>query len=757
MKARWLTTLAAALIAVGMVAGAELARESSDRHRRVEALVEHLGSQTQAMSALRWKATADARSHPGGDPRATYAQGLRIYGEILATTRRLRTIERTAETAALQRRVSILYGAALRTYLVLKLRGNDAAHRLELTQLRPAITRLAAALELASAHQRRVADRAARSSRDALVGSLAVGLLLIVLLAWLLQRLSRRARLTEIERRSEERLRALVEHSSDVFVVVTAEGQVRWHAASLAQLTGGGDRLVGRPLRALAHPEDVARLDNLLAAAPGAADSVVADVRIRDAAGGWRNVEAVVRDHLADPAVGGLVVNKRDVTDRRRLEDQLRHRAFHDGLTGLANRALLENRLGHASAVARRRAHKLAVLFLDLDDFKTINDSLGHAAGDELLRGVAERVSGLLRAGDTASRRGGDEFAVLLEDLESGAEAEAVAWRIMAALSEPLTVHGRELTIGVSIGIAVSDGATSVEELLRNADVAMYAAKDDGKGAVRVFEDRMLRRFVDRLELREELAVAIDAGQLELDYQPIVELESGRIVSVEALVRWQHPQRGRIGPDQFIPLAEESGLIVPLGRWVLEAACAQASALHDALPDRKPVTMSVNVSTRQLRDPGFTETVAAVLHETGIEPGSLVLELTESVLVHDRDEIMGQLERLKELGLRLAVDDFGTGYSVLSYLQEFPIDVLKIDKSFVDDIHTRPDKARLVAGIVNIGASLDLDVVAEGIEESGQADELRAMRSPFGQGYLFSRPVSGAAVEQLLAAEPARV
>jgi diguanylate cyclase (GGDEF)-like protein/PAS domain S-box-containing protein len=757
MKARWLTTFAAALIAVAMVAGAELARESSDRHRRVEALVEHLGSQTQAMSALRWKATADARLHPGGDSRATYAQGLRIYREILATTRRLRAIERTPETVALQRRVSILYGAALRTYLALKLRGNDAAHQLELTQLRPAITRLAAALELASAHQRRVADRAARSSRDALIGSLAVGLLLIVLLAWLLQRLSRRAQLTEIERRGEERLRALVEHSSDVFVVVTAEGQVRWHAASLAQLTGGSERLVGQPLRALAHPEDVARLGDLLAAAPGAADSVVADVRIRDAAGGWRNVEAVVRDHLADPAVGGLVVNMRDVTDRRRLEDQLRHRAFHDGLTGLANRALLENRLGHASAVARRRGHKLAVLFLDLDDFKTINDSLGHAAGDQLLRGVAERVSGLLRAGDTASRRGGDEFAVLLEDLESGAEAEAVAWRIMEALAEPLAVHGRELTIGVSIGIAVSDGATGVEELLRNADVAMYAAKDDGKGAVRVFEDRMLRRFVDRLELRGELAAAIDGGQLELDYQPIVELESGRIVSVEALVRWQHPERGRIGPDQFIPLAEESGLIVPLGRWVLEAACAQARALHDALPDREPVAMSVNVSTRQLRDPGFTETVAAVLQESGIEPGSLVLELTESLLVDNRDEIMGQLERLKRLGVRLAVDDFGTGYSVLSYLQEFPIDVLKIDKSFVDDIHTRPDKARLVAGIVNIGASLDLDVVAEGIEESGQADELRAMRSPFGQGYLFSRPVSAAAVEKLLAAETAQL
>jgi len=757
MKARWLTMLAAALIAIAMVAGAELARESSDRHRRVQALVEHLGAQTQAMSALRWKATADARWHPGSDQRSAYAQGVSIYGDILATTRKLRAIERTPETAALRRRVTTMYGAALRAYLALKLRGVGAGHRLEVTQLRPAITRLAASLELASAHQQSVADRAARSSRDALISSLAVGLLLIVLLAWRFQRVSRRAQLTEIERRSEERLRALVEHSSDVFIVVTGDGHVRWHAASLAQLIGGDGPLVGRPLRALAHPEDVAQLDDLLAAATGAADSVVADVRIRDAAGGWRNVEAVVRDHLVDPAVGGLVVNMRDVTDRRRLEDQLRHRAFHDGLTGLANRALLENRLGHASAVARRRARKLAVLFLDLDDFKTINDSLGHAAGDELLRVVAARVSGLLRAGDTASRRGGDEFAVLLEDLESAAEAETVAWRIMEALAEPLAVHGRELTVGASIGIAVSDGGTGVEELLRNADVAMYAAKDDGKGAVRIFEEHMLRRFVDRLELRAELASAIDGGQLELDYQPIVELEGGRIVSVEALVRWHHPTRGRIGPDQFIPLAEESGLIMPLGRWVLQAACAQAAALHDAFPEREPITMSVNVSTRQLRDPGFAETVAAVLQESGIEPGSLILELTESLLVDDRDEIVGQLERLKRLGVRLAVDDFGTGYSVLSYLQEFPIDVLKIDKSFVDDIHTRPDKARLVAGIVNIGASLDLDVVAEGIEESGQADELRAMRSPFGQGYLFSRPVSGAAVEELLAAQPVQL
>jgi EAL domain-containing protein (putative c-di-GMP-specific phosphodiesterase class I) len=283
----------------------------------------------------------------------------------------------------------------------------------------------------------------------------------------------------------------------------------------------------------------------------------------------------------------------------------------------------------------------------------------------------------------------------------------------------------------------------------------MYASKEAGKGAVTTFEPRMADRFVDRLELRAELSAAIADDQLELDYQPIVELEHGRIVSVEALVRWRHPERGRLAPDQFIGLAEETGLIVPLGLWVLRTACLQARRLHEAFPDRPPIAMSVNVSTRQLHDPSFPETVAAVLSETGLPAESLVLELTESLLVDNRDAIMEQLETLKALGLRLAVDDFGTGYSVLSYLQEFPIDVLKIDKSFVDDIHTRPDKAKLVAGIVNLSDSLEMAVVAEGIEEAGQADELRAMRSPLGQGYLFSRPVTGDAVELLLAAEPA--
>jgi len=753
MRAQWFTMLAAAIVAVAMVAGAELTREGADRHRRVQALVEHLGAQTQQMSSLRWRATAEQRAHPGRGIHGTYDQGMALYRDILVTTRALRATERTPETAQLQRDVNVMYAAALRTFMALKLRGVGAGHQTEVTALRPAITRLADSLDVASAHQQRVADHASARSRDALIGSLVIGLVLIVLLGLRFERLRRHAQQRAIERRGEERLRALVEHSSDVFVVVGRDLRVRWHAASLAQLTGGSEPLVGEPLTALAHPDDRERLAELLRSAHGAAEGVVGDVRVRDAEGAWRDVEAVIRDHLEDAAIHGLVVNMRDVTERRRLEDKLRHRAFHDGLTGLANRALLENRIGHASAVARRRERSLAVLFLDLDDFKTINDSLGHAAGDELLRDVAERVAGVLRAGDTASRRGGDEFAVLLEDLEDPAEAETVAWRIMDALGAPVTMHGRELTIGASIGIALSDGAIGVEELLRNADVAMYAAKDAGKAAVRVFEPHMVRRFVDRLELRGELGAAIEEGQLELDYQPIVELDSGRIVSAEALVRWRHPTRGRLAPDQFIGLAEETGLIVALGHWVLRAACTQARALHDAFPDRAPIAMSVNVSTRQLRDPGFPDTVAAVLDETGLAPEALVLELTESLLVDNREASMEQLERLKELGVRLAVDDFGTGYSVLSYLQEFPIDVLKIDKSFVDDIHTRPDKAKLVAGIVNLGMSLALDVVAEGIEESQQADELRAMRSPFGQGYLFSRPVSGDAVKALLAAQ----
>ncbi|MBI5106163.1 MAG: EAL domain-containing protein [Solirubrobacterales bacterium] len=678
------------------------------------------------------------------------AQGLRIYGELLRTLRALRAIEPGAQADRLERHVAGVYAAGMRT-IALRAGGNV---RVRDDGFATAVRGLDAETQRAAVRQERVAEDASRRADAFILGSLGAGLALLLLLGMQLARVRRRAGVVEAEQRSERRVGALVEHSTDVVAVIApGDGTIRWQAPSIRRMLGrSADDVVGRPLAELAHPDDAAAVRR-------ASDRVIAPkcshaFRLRHADGGWRHVEAVAADRCDDPAVEGIVLSMRDVSQRKALEDRLRHQAFHDNLTGLANRALFEDRLGHALARARRDGPPAAVLFLDLDDFKTINDSLGHGVGDQVLRTVAERVAGALRAVDTAARLGGDEFAILLHDVGDAAGAREVAGRLQAALAAPLELDGRTLTFGASIGVALADGRTGVEEVLRNADVAMYSAKAHGKRGVAVFEEEMHLRVLERLELSSELRNAVAAGQLEVDYQPIVDLGAGRVAGVEALVRWNHPTRGRLGPVQFIGLAEETGTIVGLGLHVLRVACAEVHAINEERVGPAPLHVSVNVSTKQLQDPAFPAAVAAVLAETGLPAEQLVLELTETLLVDDREEIMGQLERLKALGLRLAVDDFGTGYSVLSYLQQFPVDLLKIDKSFIDDLHRRPEKAKLVAGIVNLGASLNLQVVAEGIEEVAQAAELRAMRSPYGQGYLYSRPVGASALRALLAAQP---
>lgn len=453
---------------------------------------------------------------------------------------------------------------------------------------------------------------------------------------------------------------------------------------------------------------------------------------------------------LALLLIGAWFTWERRRTERKKLEDELRHQAFHDSLTGLANRSLFEARVTQTLAIANRRGRSFAVLFVDLDDFKTINDSLGHGRGDDLLRAVGQRIRGIISPTDTAARVGGDEFALLIE-VGNESEAHAVARRIQDTLAIPFSIGGRDLRVTASMGVAVWGGSSQVEDLLRNADMAMYAAKADGKASIRAFEPIMHRRLLDRLELTGELREAIERREFELEYQPIVQLEGGAIVGMEALVRWQHPERARVAPDQFIGIAEETGLIVPLGMWILETACAQGSEWIERYPGQ-PLQLSVNVSTRQLHDPTFVSSVRTVLAVTGLPPASLALELTESMLLGDQNEIVERLEALKALGVRVAVDDFGTGYSSLSLLRHFPLDILKIDRSFVDGIEHDAGKAKLVHGIVNLGDSLLLDVIAEGIERPGQADELRGMRAPLAQGFLFCRPLPPEKIEPLLEA-----
>jgi diguanylate cyclase (GGDEF)-like protein len=498
------------------------------------------------------------------------------------------------------------------------------------------------------------------------------------------------------------------------------------------------------------HPEDVTAVERHLVTAAGKPGTATLGARFRHADGSWRDLEVIADNRLSDPTVNGIVLSMRDVTHRKALEDELRHQAFHDALTGLANRALFEDRLAHALAGARRHRRPVAVLFLDLDDFKTINDSLGHVSGDDLLSAAAMRIGTIVRAADTAARLGGDEFAILVEIMDDDDDVEAIANRILEVLATPFDIAGRQLRVSASVGVAISDGSIDVQELLRNADTAMYAAKASGKNTLQMFEEGMHLRVLDRLELTGEMRIALESEQFVLEYQPIVELDTGKIRGAEALVRWEHPTRGRLEPMQFIGLAEETGLIVPLGEWILRTACGQAAKWTRRVSAQTPLQINVNVSTRQLHDPGFPAIVADVLSETGLEPGRLVLEITESLLPDDADATVAQLEQLKGVGVRIAVDDFGTGYSALSRLQRFPIDVVKIDRSFIEGMENDPGKVQLVQGIVNLGESLQLEIVAEGIEERAQADRLRGMRPSLAQGFLFSRPIRPEELTELL-------
>jgi diguanylate cyclase (GGDEF)-like protein/PAS domain S-box-containing protein len=742
------------------VAVAITSRNGADVHRRAQVAVEQLRTSAQALNAFKWRANTEtlAGTADFSFTGPLVRDGRRIMDQLGSAAEAFHRLQPGIDSRRLRNDVDQIYAASIQQMTILNSpkrffgpRQLDAMQR----QFQPLLDRLDGDATRAARHQQGIAAGALETSLLASIGSLLLGVGVLGALGWRLARLTRQTKLAgevrEIERRSEQRIRALVEHSSDVVSVLDADLRVRWQAPSVRRLLGIEPRsLEGEPVTSLVHPEDHALFQSFLRASiDGRAPSTL-PARFQHADGRWCHVETVAESRFGDPAVEGLVLNMRDISERKAFEDELRRAAFHDALTGLANRALFEDRLRHALASRLRGGGSLAVLFLDLDDFKTINDSLGHRAGDGLLTGVAARIDSFVRPTDTAARFGGDEFAVLLDGVTDKDEAQQIAGRILQALTNPFVVDDRALNITASVGIALADQTVDADELLRNADMAMYAAKASGKNSVHAFEEAMHQRVVERLELRFELTRALEESEFELHYQPIVALDTGRIMGVEALVRWRHPSRGMIAPDMFIGLAEETGLIVPLGQWVLEEACAQVRAWARSTSVAKSLYVSVNISIRQLQEPGLPEIVADVLARTGLDPGMLVLEITEGRLAEYRESIVTTLESLKRLGVRIAIDDFGTGYSALSHIQQFPVDILKIDKSFVDLLHTDPQKASLVQGIINLGESLHLDVIAEGIEKREQAEALLEMRSSLGQGFLFSRPVAQETVIALL-------
>jgi diguanylate cyclase (GGDEF)-like protein/PAS domain S-box-containing protein len=551
-------------------------------------------------------------------------------------------------------------------------------------------------------------------------------------------------------RRSE----ALAVNSSDAVAVVTPEGRLTSDSRSLGRLLGVpasvGDELASLLAQFGVAPDQVRAVLDRTQGRLGAPVELELAGRAADGAARWLGGRAV--DLSADPDVAGIVVSVYDITRRKRAEQELAHQAFHDGLTGLANRSLFLDRAEQALRRAGRSGTTPVVLCLDLDGFKDVNDSLGHLAGDALLQEVACRLRDVVRAADTVARLGGDEFAVLVDDPTGGLPAASeLAERTLAVLAQPIQVAGHRVSVGASLGIVPAGPEATPTSLLRDGDIAMYRAKAAGRGRWVVFDPEMRVTALERIEVERQLSGALAAGQLRLVYQPVVDLRDGRVTGVEALLRWRHPELGAVGPDRFVPVAEASGLIVPIGRWVLAEATLAAARWQRARPAAR-LTMAVNVSPRQLASDTFLDDVAAALADSGIAPPSLVLEITETALVTDPDVVAARLAGLRRLGVRIALDDFGTGYSSLSNLRQFPVDVLKIDRSFVELLSGPTDDAAIVHGLVQLGRTLDLEIVAEGVETREQAELLRIERCDLAQGYLFSPPLEADEAARVLTA-----
>jgi diguanylate cyclase (GGDEF)-like protein/PAS domain S-box-containing protein len=548
-------------------------------------------------------------------------------------------------------------------------------------------------------------------------------------------------------RASEERFRSLVQNSSDTTLVLGTAGVILYASPASRSLLGRApEELIGRRASELVHPEDrewtEPTLANLLQS-----EQVIDPVqfRMQHADGTWRHAEAVVTDMRDRPAVNGYVINVRDITERKEAEDKLAHQALHDPLTGLPNRLLLVDRL--RTAIARGSRHDgppPVVMFLDLDRFKLVNDSLGHGAGDELLVCVAERLRQVLRTTDTLSRFGGDEFVILCEGMASQEAVMALAERAMMAIDEPFVINGEKFHIGVSIGVAfVDDDGPSPEELLGDADYAMYLAKArSGQGRVQLFDQATRAVARQRVHTETALARALEREELVVYYQPIVETASRRWVGVEALLRWQHPTRGLLLPAEFLDVAEQTGLIVPIGSWVLSEACRQLQHWNRNLPPDEHLAVSVNLSGRQLTEPDLAHSIAASLRGASIDPKTvrLVLEVTETLLPADEDEARRRLIELHDLGIQLAIDDFGTGYSSLRYVRDLPISTIKIDRSFVSGLGQSDHDEAIVNAVTQLARTLGLRVVAEGVETEAQFAFLSRVGCDFAQGFLFGRP-----------------
>jgi diguanylate cyclase (GGDEF)-like protein/PAS domain S-box-containing protein len=666
----------------------------------------------------------------------------------------VQSLEGTYETGGIPDLCFILSWALMITACYLQfLHGSQSEHRPELD--RPYPYRLSPYIAVIAGYGLLVWDHVVHNER---VGSIPLPTALLLTSLVIIRQVFAARELAQLhasqaERKAEQRFASLVKHASDVVLVTDVEGTIRFATRSIERMLGWpAETMPGCNLAVLMHHEDIPTMQRFLREVSAQSDiSEPVEWRVRNRDDGWQYVEVIASNLVSDPNIGGVVLNCRDVTDRRGLEDRLRHMAFHDPLTLLPNRNLFNDRVQQALDRSARHSASVAVMFVDLDNFKNINDSLGHEMGDNLLVAVAERLRRVVRPSDTVARLGGDEFAVLLEDFKTAQDLSALAVRMIDSLNVPVFLASKHVTVTGSIGIAIAAEGDKTQDIMRNADVAMYRAKARGKANYEFFEATMHAQILEHMEMEMDLRRALQAGEFVVHYQPVVNLQNNLIVGVEALVRWNHPHRGLVYPGTFIGVAEGSDLIVNLGRWVLFEACTQGRRWQDTFPSDVLQHISVNISARQLQHEGFVGEVKTILAQTGVRPESVVLEITESVLMQNVEWTRDRLRSLKDLGVRLALDDFGTGYSALSYLHQFPFDILKIDRSFVSKINDEATSDALVRTIVAMGYSLGLSTVAEGIENLGQLAELRRVGCNSGQGFLFSQAAPAEVIGRFLA------
>ncbi|HEV2924351.1 MAG TPA: EAL domain-containing protein [Solirubrobacteraceae bacterium] len=636
--------------------------------------------------------------------------------------------------------------------------------RLAAGRLVPGLPTIPAAVGIATALASWLAGRSL--GPPGVLLAISAALVVLALLLQLIGAYENQALTSDLERRVEGRTaelrateryyRALVQQSSDVIMVVDPDLTVRYVSDSMETIFGHEpSALVGRKLEAVTGGSS-ALMEALNRTTIEAQHVSRVEWELTDATGRIRSAESAISNLVGDPNVSALVLNTRDATDQVALERQLRHQAFHDPLTGLANRALLADRAEQALMRSARSGASVAVVLVDLDGFKFVNDSLGHQVGDVVLGEVARRLESLVRSEDTVARLGGDEFVILIDDVGGMEETQALAERVRDVLRPHFSLPGWDYAVTASVGVAIGSASqVDVHDLLRDADTAMYVAKTSGKDSVRLFAPSMHARAHERFRLQVDLRGALEREELLLFYQPIYEMGDGRLKGFEALVRWSHPTRGLIAPERFIPLAEESGLIVPIGRWVLQQAIRQITSWDDRHAGARSLSISVNVSTVQLTAPSLIHDVQSELERSGIAPWRVVLEITEGSLAKDTERTIEVLQALRKLGLRIAIDDFGTGYASLSHLRRLPVDILKVDKSFVAALSEGGRSRELLEAILGVGRALSLAVVAEGIEAQSQMTVLQEMGCEMAQGFLVGKPSPAEVAESLLGADAA--